>query len=495
VSRKPKGKRRQRIEEIEGIDYVGLLRAAGAAVLLLGISLGFAALVRVAVGAGGEGPAAPVALAPAAVIPEPKEPPRKKADEPKIDKLPPKETPWTARPDPPAQPPRQWNVPPGPGVPVNGIPLFASGGGPFVIDTPEVGVNFNVDLHKKEGPWIPVFDLSAGRGIGWIAKAAPRGRLSLLSPDGRYVIAQGLTSVPNEPLPVAVWKLEGGKPSTQFKMPGGVSWIGFANADDLVVKCFDGTRFRIQVWSVSNGQLLRDFPLSPQTFAPPGGLGTAYLPDRSTGAVSPGGNYVALGGPTGIALFSLADGRHLGTLPLEGKRLDYRGMRFSADGAELTGVFACERGDRSWSVRLRTWQMADGKPSLDVGLTNLNAHGPPLPGPEPGTVFLRWWQHNAAKPILLGQVVDTRTGKSVRDLPYLVVRWLADGRLLVVGPLKDAPARTPPPSSVGGPKPGAAPERDPAVLVEWERRYRNDPTVRALYPVTIDRAKDGEPRQ
>src|SRR5262249_60545060 len=84
----------------------------------------------------------------------------------------------------------------------------------------------------------------------------------------------------------------GGTPSTQLKMPGGVSWIGFANPDDLVVKCFDGTRFRIQVWSVSKGQLLREFLLSPQTFPPLGQLGTSYLPDRSTGAVSPGGNYV-----------------------------------------------------------------------------------------------------------------------------------------------------------------------------------------------------------
>src|SRR5690349_9952277 len=54
VSRKPRRNRRQRIEEMEGIDHVGLLRAAGAAVLLLGVSLGFAALVRVAVGSGGE---------------------------------------------------------------------------------------------------------------------------------------------------------------------------------------------------------------------------------------------------------------------------------------------------------------------------------------------------------------------------------------------------------------------------------------------------------
>src|SRR5262249_39538787 len=131
----------------------------------------------------------------------------------------------------------------------------------------------------------------------------------------------------------------------------------------------------------------------------------------------------------------------------------------------------------------------------DVGLTNLNAHGPPLPGPEPGTVFLRWWQYDAGKPTLVGQVVDTQTGKPVRDLPYVAVRWLADGRLLVVGPLKDAPARTPPPRSVGGPKPGGEPERDPRVLAEWDRRHRNDPTVRAVYPVAVDRAKDRGPRK
>src|SRR5262249_7742947 len=59
VSRKPKRKRRQRIQEMEGIDHGGLLRAAGAAVLLLGVSLGFAALVRVAVGSGSGEPGGP----------------------------------------------------------------------------------------------------------------------------------------------------------------------------------------------------------------------------------------------------------------------------------------------------------------------------------------------------------------------------------------------------------------------------------------------------
>jgi hypothetical protein len=39
------------------------------------------------------------------------------------------------------------------------------------------------------------------------------------------------------------------------------------------------------------------------------------------------------------------------------------------------------------------------------------------------------------------------------------------------------------------------PERDRAVLAEWDRRHRNDPTVRAVYSVTIDQAKDREPRK
>src|SRR5262249_9723809 len=158
ASRKLRRERRRELEALEGIDYVGLLRAAGAAVLLLGVSLGFAAPVPVAVRSDREGPAGPIAQAPPPAVPEPRapvrpepgagvaaeprDPPRKKADEPKKD-LPPKETPWTARPDPPAQPPRQWDFPPGPGVPLNGNPLFASGGGPFLTDTPEVGLNFN----------------------------------------------------------------------------------------------------------------------------------------------------------------------------------------------------------------------------------------------------------------------------------------------------------------------------------------------------------------
>jgi hypothetical protein len=489
-------------------DWLGPLQAAGAAVLLLGLSLGVSVLVHAAVGEPVPGPSGPsLSVAgpartperakippPRTTAPEPaKTPPAPGTTAPAVKPGPAVITPaqsWQARPDPEPKPVPGLLVAAGPGLPVSGNPLFAARGARFVVDTPERGLNYNTDLAAKEGPLVSVFDVSTGRPVGTFPKTAYRSRQSLLSPDGRYLVTQQGQDAPNEPIPLAVWHLGADKPAGKFSMPGGVFWLGFATADEVAVLCCDRTRHRLQVWSAARGVQLREFPLSPEVLPPPGQEAgrLAFRPNPLAGAVSPGGKYVALGGPTGIALVALADGRHLGSLPLagEGGTVDYRGMRFSDDGAELLAVVGLAGpGGRGWSTRLRSWKVADGTAARDVGLKNPNLVGPPLPGLGPDTVFLTYTQYGEKGKIFpLGQVVDAGTGATLLETPYAPVCWLADGRLLAVGPLKDAPAGTQLPHAVGGPDAGNPGKRPaPGLHPGIERLLREDPSLRAVYPV------------
>jgi hypothetical protein len=509
--RKRKKMRRVRNDEIEGIDFVGLGMAAGAAILLLAVSLGFGAVVHAAFGGGGQGNKAVVKSRPQDDIPLRPKDDKRPADKPGKDKPPadkpakdqpadkgpgdkplPKEIAWTAKPDPASKPVRPFNFPQGPGLPLNGNPLFAAKGGPFVIDTPERGLNMDSELMKKEAPLIPGVDLRTGKSVGSIPKAVPRGKQALLSPDGHYLVTRRRLLKFKETSLVSVWRVGQTQAAAHHLKTGGVYWMGFATPDELVVKSCDETHMRIQVWSLAKGKLLRQFPLSEELFPPPPNKEARlnYFPEPPSGAVSPGGRYLALGGPSGITVFSLADGSVAGTLPVKSKRIFYRGLRFSADGTELSAVIHWEPVERVTSVRLRSWKMADGKPVIDVELANKNANGPPLPGPDPGTVFLSYGRFDGNKYIGTGLVIDTRTGKTLRETPYTAVRWLADGRLLAVGPIKDAPPKTPLPSSLGQPVLTAKePERRAREAQVWEENHRKDPTVRAVYPVTVPRNK------
>jgi hypothetical protein len=447
-SRPRKRKRHRSSREPDSFDFVGLLRAAAAALLLLAVSAGFAAVLHLTVDNGavvaGPAPAGPLPVAggdppvkPAGTSKQPAPP--IKPD--KSDKPGKPET-WQARPDPAALPAPALDFPPGPGIAMNGNPLFSSGDARFVVDTPEYGLNFNTELHAKEAPWIPVHDLSSQKSIGAMAKAAPRGRMSVLSPDGRHLVTQALLQKQG-PVPVAVWELDKEKPTFELAVPGGVFWMDFISPDDLVVQCGDADGYRLQIWSISKQQVGKEFGLSPQAIPlAKNSLRSIFQPDRLSGALSPGRNYLALRGDNGIALFALVDGRCVGLLPLPAGRhkTGYVGLRFSEDGSELFAVVnvAHQRGARS--TRLMAWDMTDGSTSRDVVLANPNLQGPPLPGPEPGTVLLRSSRFDGNKSIPLGHVVDAGSGKTLVETPYTPVRWLADHRLLAVGPLENAPA-------------------------------------------------------
>jgi hypothetical protein len=485
----PRRRKRRRPAQPQSKGW-GLLSwgyAAGAALLLLGVSYGFSAVVRFAIDRGESlapapppGPQVGPAVPPGFVVPPaPTGPDRTPQSAREPDKAPA----WQAKADP--SPGRAAPaVPADACVPFNGDPLIAWGDVRlFAIDTPQRGPNPNPDLQGKEGDWVPVLDLGLYQGNGLMAKAAPRGYLSALSPNGEYLVCLARVGKVSKPKHLEVWKVARDDPVAELEPPGTVLWMAFVNADTLAVGCHGKGGLRLQLWSVSKGQVEREIPLPPEVFPPPD-----KAPGASTfaGAISPGQQVLAAGGPFGIALLSLADGRHLGTLPLaEGKeRVTHRGMRFSDDGAELSGVFAFDRPDGKRVVRLKGWKMADGSPSVDVELANEWAFGPPLRGPKPGTAFLGWVQSMQGRFMPYGQVIDTGTGATVSETPYMPVGWLNDGRLLVVGLAGRLPPGTPPPKPI--PADPTAPE---AELRQWEERLKKDPDVRIVYTVAFDREK------
>jgi hypothetical protein len=180
-----------------------------------------------------------------------------------------------------------------------------------------------------------------------------------------------------------------------------------------------------------------------------------------------------------VLLLALSDGKPVGMLPVgaAGDRLDYRGFRFSDDGAELSAVVGLFRDAGLSSTRLKSWKMVDGAPSLDVEVSP-NMYGPPLPGRDPGTVFLTLQQSVGDRVRHLGRVVDAHSGAVVREERYTPVRWLDGGRLLVFGPIKDAPPGTPLLDEAA--RPGETEER----AQKRRENERNDPNLLAVYTVT-----------
>jgi hypothetical protein len=480
----PPRRRRRRPAQPESKGW-GLLSfgyAAGAAVLLLGVSYGLSLVVRLAVGDGEAWAAAPPGPPGGPGVPGLGAPPPTGPDRgPQTGRVPEQPPPWQAKADPPLErtPPA---FPEGACVPFLGDPLIAWGGDRLLaIDSGQRGPNFDPEFRKKEGPWIPVLDLGMGRGTGWMTKEAPRGATyAALSPGGEYLVCLARIGKVSKPLHLEVWKVERDEPVAAPEPPGTILWTGFVNADVLAVGCHGPTGFHLQLWSVSKGQLEREIPLPAAVFPPPGkGPGVGYF----SGAVSPGQQLIAAAGPFSIALLSLADGRQMGRLPLAKgeERVTCRGMRFSDDGAELSGVFAFDRPGGKRVVRLVGWKMADGSPSVDVELAHSTVYGPPLRGPKPGTVFLGWVQSSGSVWVPGGLVIDTGTGATVSEPPYEPVGWLNDGRLLVVGLAKNVPPGTPAPRPIA-----VDPE---AELRLWQGRLKEDPGVRVVYAVSLEGQK------
>jgi hypothetical protein len=453
-------RKKRRPAPVQGIDFVTPLLALGTALLMMGVAFGFSEGVRYAT----------ARKVPDAAADD-------QSTNPSEGRSNSTATPETLAPDPgsPTLP-----VPSaGPGLPVNGEPLFASGDALFFVDTPLLlGVPVP-DRVSREPAEVPVHDLTAGKPLGILPSKARRVAESLLSPDGRFLVAFAAGQA-GKSGSFEVWPVGAPAPTGTLAPRGQIFWMDFVGPDELAVATHDRTGSRLVVYRVSACKDLRTFSLPTEVFpASWSPTHREHQPYRHRGAVSPGRKYVALGGLSEIAIVSLTTGKVLGKLPLGfgGANALYRGLSFSLDGTRLDGVFFAPANDRlgTMHTRLKSWNMTDGSQAVDVELPNPNVYGPPLPGPGPGTLLVPMRRIEDMKHLWTALVVDASTGKTIRDLPYLPVCWLAEGRLLVVGPIKDAPPGTPLP----GPPPDGA---DPVL---WDQGQRNDPAVRAVYSVEL----------
>src|SRR5262249_8599943 len=146
-----------------------------------------------------------------------------------------------------------------------------------------------------------------------------------LSPDGKYLVGPyGAANDPQlEPTQnqLYVWKQNEDHPHKRLLMPGPVIWLGFVAKDRLAVRTFSPAPV-LQIWDLGSGELKHTFKLPGGQFPPPvttmehSRAIQSYRPVPLGGAVSQTGKYVALGGPTGVTLVSVADIKVVGTLPM-----------------------------------------------------------------------------------------------------------------------------------------------------------------------------------
>jgi hypothetical protein len=372
------------------------------------------------------------------------------------------------------------------------LPLMADLDGPFAVFFPP-GASTAPPGPPKAGdktPPAPLLDLRTGKQAGTFAAASPYWRDARLGPNGEYLV--GPDSGPDsllrpEPLTLFVWKRGGERPERKLTVPGCVSWLGFVAADRLAVYTFD-PKPALQVWDVTTGNLLRTIRLTAEPFPvptvnpalPARELQTFYRPCPLAGAVSPGGRYVALGNRKGVTLVDVTEGKEVGTLSLPGLggvQADvFRGLSFRPDGAEL---FALIVTGQTHDLKLWSWSMTDGRPLLEVQLQWAAGHGPPLPGPEPGTLLLPGGNVGSGLPnygyippfratqVRPATVVETRAGSVLTRLDYCVLRWAEDGPLVVAG----------------GPKEGKPPAK-PRPEEMWDKGVPQE-----AYAVVLDRGR------
>jgi WD40 repeat protein len=335
--------------------------------------------------------------------------------------------------------------------------------GPFAVAFPAGASTARIGPpapEDKAAP-APVLDLRTGKPAGTFAATSPYWRDARLSPNGDYLVGpdSSVNSLAKpEPNALFVWKQGSDRPERKLSLSGSVAWLGFVAADRLAVHTFD-PKPALQVWDVATGKVLHTvrltadpFPVAvvgPDTRAAE--LHLFYRPCPMAGAVSPGGRYVALGNRKGATVVDVTRGKEVGTLPLPGlagRPADvFRGVSFRPDGSEL---FALVLGDKAHDLKLWSWSVTDGRPLLEVQLQWAAGFGPPLPGPEPGTLVLPGG--NAVNEILpygpvmpsratdvrTAAVVETRVGSVLAKLDYCVLRWAEDGPILVAGGSKDA---------------------------------------------------------
>jgi WD40 repeat protein len=138
-----------------------------------------------------------------------------------------------------------------------------------------------------------------------------------------------------------------------------IVWLDFGPEDATVlVGLSDSQGSRIQVWDVAAGQLLRTIPLDRDFHV------------TLTAAMSPGRHLLAVASKERINLYRVDDGKLVGTAPFPDiaknramiGAVTCTGLAFSADGAELAGLFKNSGVD---SPHLTGWKMATGATAFD----------------------------------------------------------------------------------------------------------------------------------
>jgi WD40 repeat protein len=214
-----------------------------------------------------------------------------------------------------------------------------------------------------------------------------------LSADGKYLAGR----VPGH-LSVAVWSFASGRKVREID---GVDLLDFAGPHQLLT--FDHHGRFLQVWDVSTGKALHRF------------TGPAWFFDRSTIALSPGRQYLALCAKDRLFVYDLGTGLAVGRKALPrpqpvGTQF-CQGIAFSADGTELAAIF--QVGGRS---QLFIWDVGQGnvvgEHSFAVNFKTTMSHAHLYHGRP-----LEWLTDHSGWLVFGKAVIDRTTGEQIGDIP------------------------------------------------------------------------------
>jgi DNA-directed RNA polymerase subunit RPC12/RpoP len=407
---------------------------------------------------------------------------------------------WAARPDPPKGKPVAYPDT----VLLYGrnevAPVLASCGGPFALlyevsraskpDRPELGIEG--EPARGEAP-MPVTDLRTGKPAGRFAWNAPAWARARLSPDAEHLIGPDNREkclITTKEGKLFIWKREQPRPVGTITVPGPVLWLDFVSETTVAILTFAETPV-LQFWDVAARKLTASAPLpadelvrpnmDPNGLSKPQAGDKTYAPDPWRGAVSPGRGFVALAGARKVLLVSVAGAKLAGSIPLPtdlapgrtAKDFTPRGLAFSPDGAELWAMSRPNTDQRHHDlVWLLTWSMATGAPDRTLALAEPGFLGPPLPGPEPGTLLIPYQEfgqrdakqmmHYEGRPLSPGSVVDAGTGATLYAHQCLPLRAAGD-RVVAFTVLKLLP---------GAPLPATHAAANPADAARFREQLR-----------------------
>lgn len=335
---------------------------------------------------------------------------------------------WTARADPPKAPVRPKDDL---SIPVEGEPVFASGHSPFVVDLvagPRVGDLLVISVYDvRSGERSRVAKANwKGQTPGQPAVEDPTRPLAALGPDGNTLAARLTTEtgtgrkrqVTNE---VLVYRFGQDAPVARIPVAPWVRWMEFGRDEDqlIVVAAPPNSGISAAVHDLKNKDASQmGLQLSGTWVRWRDGFHPEAL------AISPGRNYIAVGGARSVDLIQLSDGKPAGTLTLPG---DCVSVAFSPDGKELavhSMIPPPRRTSKDFTqYQWTTFSLADGKQLTQEQVTGGPVPGPILAaGPKPGLAV-----HGDRKQVL---VTDTRLNAPVCSTPFPAVRCFESDRLL-----------------------------------------------------------------